>query len=87
MAYTVKIRAVPNASKTQVCGWHGDAVKVKLQAVPEGGRANEELIRFLAEALGLPRRAITLVTGDTSRDKRISVEGVDEAAFRAKFGL
>lgn len=83
----LKVRAVPNASKTAVAGRLGDAVKIKLKAVPEGGRANAELCEFLADALGVGRRAVYLESGDTSRDKRVVVEGMAEAAVLAKLGV
>ncbi len=83
----LRIRAVPNASKTAVAGVLGDAVKVKLKAVPEGGRANAELCEFLAEALGVGRRAVTLESGDTSRDKRVRIDGLGEPEVRLRLGL
>ncbi len=78
---------MPNASKTAVAGRLGDAVKVKLKAVPEGGRANAELLEFLAETLGLTGRSVSLHSGETSRDKRVSVDGLDEAEVLRRLGL
>ena len=83
----IRIRAVPNASKTMVMGRLGDAVKVKLQAVPEGGRANAELLEFFSEKLGLTKRAVSLESGDTSRDKRVAVDGLDEAEVLRRLGV
>lgn len=83
----LRIRAVPNASKTAVVGRMGGAVKVKLKAVPEGGRANAELCEFLADTLGVGRRAVTLESGDTSRDKRVRIAGVGEAEVLRKLGV
>lgn len=57
-------------------GTHGDALKVRVTAPPEGGRANDEVIRLLAGALGVPRSAVEIVAGHTSRRKRVRVFGV-----------
>ncbi len=77
----LKIKVVPNASKTQVVGMLGDALKIKLQAVPEDGKANKALLEFLAEKLGLPKKSVELVTGETAREKRVRITGIspDEA--------
>ncbi len=72
---TVEIRAVPNAPRSEVVGWHAGALKVKLHAPPVDGKANEALCDFLAEELGLPRRAVTLLRGDTSRQKVLRITG------------
>jgi uncharacterized protein len=78
------IKAVPNAPRSEVVGWLGDALKVKVHAPAVEGRANEELCRFLAETLDLPRRAVTLATGNTSRQKRVQIDGLslDEVRVR-----
>lgn len=82
--FMLRVRAVPNARKTQIAGTLGDALKIKVQAVPEGGRANAELCAFLAERLALPRRCVTVASGETSRDKLLRIEGVSaETAQRA----
>jgi uncharacterized protein (TIGR00251 family) len=65
-----------------VDGLRGDAVLIRLAAPPVEGAANEALIAFLSEALGVPRRSIAIVSGEKSRDKRVRIEGLDEAAAR-----
>lgn len=65
----------------------GNAVKIKLRAPPVEGRANEALIEFLAARLDLPRRALSLVRGDTSRQKLLRVDGLDLSAVRARLGF
>lgn len=87
LACVLPIKAVPNAPRGEVCGWLGDAVKVKLAAPPVEGRANAALCEFLADALGLPRRAVTLLHGETSRHKRVRIEGLDLAEVRRRLGL
>ena len=65
---TLAIKAVPNAPRSAVAGWLGDALKVKVQAPPVEGRANQALCDFLADELRLPRRAVTVLRGnDRSR--------------------
>lgn len=83
-AATLRLRIVPNAKRSEVVGMHGEAIKVKVQAPAMDGKANEALLVFLAEKLGVPRRDVTLVAGEKSRDKIVTVEGVagDEARQR-----
>ena len=81
---TLPIKAVPNAPRSAVAGWLGEALKVKVQAPPVEGRANEALCDFLAEQLGLPRRAVTVLRGDTSRLKLVRIEGLTEAEAKAR---
>lgn len=85
--FLVRVRAVPNAKKTQFAGLLGDAVKIKVQAVPEGGRANAELSAFLAETLALPKRSVSVVSGETSRDKILRVDGVSRETAEKVWGF
>ncbi len=62
----------------------GDAVLIRLAAPPIEGAANEALVSFLADALGVPRRGITIVSGEKSRDKRVRIDGLDEATARER---
>lgn len=86
-AFLLRVRAVPNARKTQVAGTLGDAVKIKVQAVPEGGRANAELAAFLAESLVLPKRNVAVVSGETSRDKILRIEGCSRERAESLLGI
>lgn len=85
--FLLRVRAVPNAKKTQLAGTLGEAVKIKVQAVPEGGRANAELAAFLAGTLELPRRSVSVVSGETSRDKILRIEGCSRARAEKIFGF
>jgi uncharacterized protein (TIGR00251 family) len=62
-----------------VAGRHGDALKIRIAAPPVEGAANNELIRFLAARLGIPRRAIAITAGESRRRKTISIAGIDTA--------
>ncbi|MCZ7593376.1 MAG: DUF167 domain-containing protein [Kiritimatiellae bacterium] len=72
------IRVVPRGSRTAVAGLHGDALKIRLQAPPVDGAANEALIKFLADTLDVPRSSIQLVRGHTGRSKEIWISGDPE---------
>ncbi len=84
---TTPFHVQTRAKRTEVVGWHDDAIKIRLQAPPVDGAANDELVRFLAKQTGVPRSAITIVSGRTSRKKRISLEGVTESEVLRAFGL
>jgi uncharacterized protein (TIGR00251 family) len=73
---TLPVKVTPNAPRNAVAGWVGDAVKIKIHAPPIEGRANDALCEFLAELLDLPGRHVSLVRGDTSRQKLIRIEGL-----------
>lgn len=78
----MKVRAAPSSSRERIVGAHGDALKVAVSAPPEKGKANERLLAVIAECLGLPARRLTLVSGMTSRDKVVRVEGLDAEGLR-----
>ena len=80
------IKAIPNAPRNAVAGWLGDALKVKVHAPALEGRANDELCEFIADTLGLPRRAVTVAHGDKSRQKLLAIDGLtfDEVRDRLK---
>ena len=77
MPAILAIRVIPRSPQTRVDGRRGDAILVRLKAPPVDGAANDALIAFLSDVLDLPRRSITIVSGQTSRDKRVRVEGLD----------
>ena len=66
-----------------MAGVHGAALKVRLHAPPVDGAANEELVKFLARSLGVARRAVRIVAGQTSRSKVVEIEGVSAASVQA----
>jgi uncharacterized protein (TIGR00251 family) len=73
------VHVQPRARRTEVVGRHGDAIRIRLAAPPVDGAANEALLRFLADRLGVARPAVTLLSGQTSRSKRVEVTGIDVA--------
>jgi uncharacterized protein (TIGR00251 family) len=72
-AVRLAVQITPNAKKTEVIGVLDGALKIKLQAQPIEGKANEALVRFLAGALGVPKSAVTITHGQTSKRKLVEV--------------
>ncbi|HXT33399.1 MAG TPA: DUF167 domain-containing protein [Vicinamibacterales bacterium] len=77
---TLDIRVIPRSPRTSVDGMRGAAILVRLAAPPVDGAANDALIAFLSAALDLPRRQITIVSGERSRDKRVRIAGIETDA-------
>lgn len=84
---TLALKAIPNAPRNEVVGWLGEALKVKVHAPALEGRANDELCEFLADALQLPRRAVTVARGDKSRQKLIRIDGLSLAEVKVRLGV
>src|SRR4051794_41747427 len=72
----LQLRVSPGASRAGIVGRHGDAWKVRVTAAPEGGRANDAVVRLLADTLTLPQRDVAIVSGHGARDKVVAVEGI-----------
>ncbi len=75
-AVSMTVRLVPRASRSEIVGSEGDMVKIRLSAPPVDGKANEALVKFLAEKLNVPRANVEIVTGQTSRRKVVRIRGV-----------
>jgi uncharacterized protein (TIGR00251 family) len=75
----LRLRVSPGAGKAGIVGRHGDGWKVRVTAAPENGRANDAVLRLLADTLSLPRAALTLVSGHSGRDKIVLLDGVGPA--------
>jgi len=72
----LRLRVATGAARASVVGRHGDAWKVRVAAPPARGRANDAVVRLLADTLALPREAVTLVSGHGARDKIVELAGV-----------
>jgi uncharacterized protein len=83
MVVRVSVHVQPRASRSEIIGQHGAALKVRLQAPPVDGAANEALVHLIADSLGVARRSVRVVAGATSRSKTVEVDGTTEAAVRA----
>jgi uncharacterized protein (TIGR00251 family) len=77
------IRLQPRARRDEVVGERAGAVVIRLTAPPVDGKANAALCAFVARAAGVPRSRVSVVRGQTSRDKVVRVEGVEESFLRA----
>lgn len=78
------MRVVPNAKRSEIVGLHSEAIKIKIQAPAQEGKANTALLEFLAKKLGVPVRQVTLVAGEKSQDKTLAIEGIEEADARQR---
>ncbi|MFA4967989.1 MAG: DUF167 family protein [Sulfuritalea sp.] len=81
---TLRLHIQPGAKKTEVVGLHGEALKIRLAAPPVDGKANAGLIAFLADRLGVAKAAVSLISGDTSRAKRVRIDGVEPSVVRER---
>jgi uncharacterized protein (TIGR00251 family) len=82
-AVRFRVHVQPRASRTEIAGLHGTALKVRLHSPPVDGAANDELISFLAKTLGVSRSAVRIVSGQSSRGKTVEVEGVSPVSVDA----
>lgn len=82
----LSVRVQPRATRDELVGWEGEAVKVRLSAPPVEGKANKALTEFLAERLGVNKSAVTIVAGHGARQKIVDVDGLDEAELRRRLG-
>jgi uncharacterized protein len=81
----VRLRVAPGATRAGVVGRHGEAWKVRVTAPAEGGRANDAVVRLVADTLTLPRRSVTLVSGHSARDKIVELAGVEPEEIERRF--
>ncbi|MEE8640403.1 MAG: DUF167 domain-containing protein [bacterium] len=72
----LEVEVTPRAARAGVVGRRGDVLKVRVAAPPEGGRANKELIRLVANFLGVPRASVTVARGAAARRKLLDIEGL-----------
>ncbi len=85
--WLLRVRVTPRSSRTQVTGCVDGVLRLKVQAPPVEGAANEELIGTLSAALRVPRRGIRIVAGDRGRHKRVLITGLTAAAANARLGI
>lgn len=80
----LRLRVAPGAARTGVVGRYGDGWKVRVAAPPEDGRANDAVLRLLADTLRVPRAAVTLVSGHGTRDKIVELTGLEAAELEQR---
>ncbi len=86
MSVRFAVRVQPRASRSEIVGKHGEALKVRIAAPPVEGAANSELVALLAKRLGVTKSAVRIVRGEQARDKLVEVDGVSEEAVRQLVG-
>jgi uncharacterized protein len=75
---TFAVRVQPGASKDEIAGEYGDAIKIRLSAPAVDGQANEALIDFFSQLLKTPKSTVRILSGERSRSKRIEIQGVSK---------
>lgn len=83
----LNVKVVPGARRTEIVGRYGDAIKLRVAAPPEDGRANQEVLTLLAEALGVDRRSLKIVRGQTSPQKVVDIAGLELAEILRRLGI
>jgi uncharacterized protein (TIGR00251 family) len=83
----IQLHVQPGASRNEVAGLHGARLRLRIQSPPVDGRANAAVVEWIADHLGVPRRAVTLVHGEKSREKTVEVRGVTVLETSSAFGL
>ena len=83
----INVRVTPRASKNQIIGRRGDNLAVKLTSPPVEGRANKDLVKFLAKILGVSPSSVRIMKGETSQYKVIFVNGLDVGTALIKLGV
>jgi len=78
----LRVRVQPRAKRSEVAGQRDGAVVIRVAAPPVDGKANAALCRFVADVVGVPRRAVSVARGESGRDKLLRVEGRDADAVR-----
>ena len=85
MAY-LNVRVTPGARQDGLAGWQGTALKVKVRAAPEKGKANEAVRALIARTLGLPPHRVLVERGQTARTKLLLIDGLEEDEMLQRLG-
>ena len=82
---TIDVRVIPRAGKSGIAGMRAGALLVRLTAAPVDGAANAELIEVLSDVFDVPKRAVSIVSGERNRQKRVRIEGLTDQLVASKF--
>jgi uncharacterized protein (TIGR00251 family) len=85
LIFSVKI--VPGSNRTSVCGFLDGMVKIKISAPPEKGKANRSLVKFLAKKVGVKRKDVHIISGQTNPVKSLEISGISAETLASKLGL
>ncbi|WP_375793552.1 DUF167 family protein [Chlamydia sp. 12-01] len=77
--WTLEVKVTPKSKENKIVGFEGEVLKIRVTEAPEKGKANEAVIALLAKALSLPKRDVTLISGETSRKKRLLLPKATES--------
>jgi uncharacterized protein len=83
----IKVKAVPGATRNEIVGTLGDRLKVRVAAPPEGGKANKAICTLIAKALIVKTNQVLVLTGKTSAQKTIEVEGISSKTATERLNL
>lgn len=81
---TFPIRVVPRASRSEIVGIHDGALKIRIASPPVDGAANTEVVRFLAKTFGVSKSEVFIISGETSKNKRIKIANLSKLSFEEK---
>jgi len=81
----LSVKVVPGSSRDQIVGWLGDALKIKVVAPPEKGRANDAVVELLSKALGISSSDIQIESGHSSPSKVIAIMNMDDEKIKSSF--
>jgi hypothetical protein len=87
VSVSLTVKVVPRAARDEIVGRYGDALKVRVAAVPQDGKANAALEACLAAALGVPKSAVRVESGHAASRKRVEIDGLDRAEIERRLGL
>lgn len=82
----IAVHVTPKSGRDEIAGWRGGELSVRVTAPPEGGKANLAVCAVLAKALGVPKGAVHVVRGESSRHKQVDVVGVSDEQVDSAFG-
>jgi len=84
MTARLNVKVIPGASRNKIAGWIGDALKIRVQAPPEKGKANAAVISLLADFLDIPAKHLSICVGHGSQNKVVEVQGLSDAELISK---
>ena len=84
ISVTIEVRVTPRASRSEIVGFADGTLKVRISAPPVDNTANTELVKLLSKRLGVPKSAIEMIAGHTSRTKRLRIAGICESLLKAR---
>lgn len=83
----IRVKVIPNAAQNKIEGWKEGILRVRIRAIAEKGKANEALIAYLAEKLHLSKSSLHLISGQTSRMKRIGIDGLTKEEIEKRLEI